>query len=58
MNGWMEDNIANLDILDFLELVVGVVKKKKRYPEWLQPLHKDQGQMPFSIVGPYCNDTT
>jgi hypothetical protein len=36
----MEDNIANLDILDFLELIVGVVKKKKRYREWLQPLHK------------------
>jgi hypothetical protein len=41
-----------------LELIVGVVKKKKRYREWLQPLHKDQGQMPFSIVGPYCNDKT
>jgi hypothetical protein len=33
----MEDNIANLDILDFLELIVGVVKTKKRYREWLQP---------------------
>lgn len=54
----MEHNIANLDFLDFLELIVRVVKKKKRYLEWLQPLHKDQGQMPFSIVGPYCNDKT
>lgn len=33
----MEDNIANLDILDFLELIVGVVKKKKWFREWLQP---------------------
>jgi len=33
----MEDKIANLDVLNFLELIVGVVKTKNCYREWLQP---------------------